>query len=384
VNAYVPILAAERSQLAGLAATTDAVKDHLTPLFAVPPLHRVPGDPGTSPDRTTEPPRAPDAHLARVVDAVAAAFGRRRAYLDCEAVDHRRVADGRLAAAVLLDEARLRDLALVPVTGLRRSAAHQLAVADAASMDGRGACLRLQLPDFADLERLPDRVHALVDQLGVTPEEVDVLVDLGRVAAAEEPRVLTVAARAVLAPLRRAARWRTLAVAAGGGRPPRAAGSANGVNGAKGANGGPRPAADVERVPRTEWLLWRTLAADAPALGFGDYAGPGAGGDDAGGPAADRRNDWLGYARDAEWLVVRAAEPADAPARDDPAPPLAALARRPEFYGAAHCAGDARLADGAARAAGGAADARLAEWRAAAVTHHLTVTVEGIARAERA
>jgi hypothetical protein len=390
VSAYVPILAAEQSLLAGLAATSDAVKDRLTPLFAVPAGRRAHGGPGLVFADAAEPMPAPNAWLASVVDAVAAAFGRRRAYVDAEAVDHRRIADGRLATALLLDEARIRNLALVPVTGLRRSAAHQLAVADAASIDGRGVCLRLQLPDFTDLERLPERVLALTDQLGTVPEAADVLVDLGRVAA-ESSRVLTVAARAVLMPLRRAAQWRALAVAAAGG--------ASGPS-PDHASGPARATGDVERVPRTEWLLWRTLAADAPALGFGDYAGPSDGADDDGGAAgAERRAPWLGYARDAEWLVVRAAEPGDAPPRDGPprdAPPRdaplappAMLAERPEFYGDAHGAGDARSAASVAPATGPAAapggpDARLADWRAAAVTHHLTVTVEGIARVERA
>jgi hypothetical protein len=374
VSAYVPILAAERSRLAGLAATTDAVKNRLTPLFDVAALAPAAGN------ALPEPGGADlERALAEVVDAVAAAFGRRRAYLDCEAVDQRWVDDGRLVAAWLLDEARTRGLALVPVTGLRRSDAHQLAASDAASVDGRGVCLRLQLPDFADLDTLPERVHALVDALGVVPDQVDLLVDLGRVAAAESP-VLAVAARAVLSPLRRAARWRNVALAAAGCAQPRAPRRA----------GGARRAAEVDRVPRTEWLLWRALAADAPALGFGDYAGLGGEGSSAPRPTspADACGEWLGYARDAEWLVVRADAAADAAVRDcaDAPPPLAALATRPEFYGVAHCAGDAGLVavrDADARTPASSRDATLVAWRAAAVTHHLTVTVEGIARAEQ-
>jgi hypothetical protein len=277
VSAYIPILSAERSRLAGLAAATDTVKDRLTPLFDVPALAATPAAAAPAPTadaRGAPPSVAPlEPRLAGVVDALAAAFGRRRAYLDGDAVDHRRADDGRLAAAWLFDEARAWGLPLVPVTGLRRSDGYQLAAAEAASVDRRGVCLRLQLPDFGDLEALPERVHALVDALGVAPDRVDLLVDLGRVAA-EESRVLAVAARAVLGPLRRAARWRALALAAGGATPRLAAGAA--------ANG-----AGVDRVPRTEWLLWRALRADTPALGFADYAG--LGGDDgasAAGPAA--------------------------------------------------------------------------------------------------
>ena len=401
MSAYIPILSAERSRLAGLAAATDTVKDRLTPLFDVPALAATPAAAAPAPTadaRGAPPSVAPlEPRLAGVVDALAAAFGRRRAYLDGDAVDHRRADDGRLAAAWLFDEARAWGLPLVPVTGLRRSDGYQLAAAEAASVDRRGVCLRLQLPDFGDLEALPERVHALVDALGVAPDRVDLLVDLGRVAA-EESRVLAVAARAVLGPLRRAARWRTLALAAGGATPRLAAGAA--------ANG-----AGVDRVPRTEWLLWRALTADTPALGFADYAGLGGDGASAAAPAApaataggplpadheaatnDGCGEWLGYARDAEWLVVRAADLADLPSDScaGAPPPLAGLAARPEFYGVTHCAGDAGLvavrgADIRARPDDSAAARRaaLAAWRAAAVTHHLTVTVEGIARAARA
>ena len=91
--------------------------------------------------------------------------------------------------------------------------------------------------------------------------------------------------------------------------------------------------------------------------------------------------------------MVRVADLADLPSDScaGAPPPLAGLAARPEFYGVTHCAGDAGLvavrgADIRARPADSAAARRaaLAAWRAAAVTHHLTVTVEGIARAARA
>jgi len=393
VSAYVPILAAERSWLAGLAATTDAVKDHLMPLFDVPapsPQARGPAAPHRADAADAEQ------QLAAVIDAVASAFGGRRAFLDCAANEQARTGDGRLHTAWLLDEARARGLRLVPVTGLRRTAAHHLAAAEAASVDGRGVCLRLQLPDFADLDALPERVLALVDALGVAPDQTDLLVDLGRVAA-EESRVLVVAARAVLSPLRRAARWRSVVLAAAGRAPHHTP-----------SDTGTHPAPVIDRVPRTEWLLWRALTADAPTLGFGDYAGLGVRDASSGaapdGPAADalrpRRavaddcGEGSGDARDAEWLVVRAArQGGDTDGGAGAPPPLAGLPARPEFRGVAHRAGDAGLvavhppaadAHACGNGCGDGRDERLAAWRAAAITHHLTITVEGIARAGQA
>jgi hypothetical protein len=283
--------------------------------------------------------------LAQVVDAVAAAFGPRRAYLDAGSIDHRRVDDGRATAAWLFDGARARGLAIVPVTGLRRSAAYQLAVAEAASVDDRGVCLRLELPDLADLDDLPERVHTLVDLLGVPPEQVDLLVDLGHVAAAES-RVLIVAARGVLSPLRRAAGWRSVALAA----------TACTLNGTPAAAGPARSGAPTDHPARTEWLLWRTLAADAPALGFGDYVGL------AGNGVGDTR------------------------------PTLEASTNRRRATD--RRVGDRRVGDVASTAphradvsaaqATTTPDAPSIDGYAAAVARHLTIVVEGIARTERA
>ncbi len=136
--------------------------------------------------------------------------------------------------------------------------------------------------------------------------------------------------------------------------------------------------------------MWRGLAADVPVLRFGDYGGLRADEADAPHPrsAFSECGEWLGYARDTEWLVVRAPHGADENAKDcaGAPPPLAALAGRPEFYGVTHCAGDAGLVavrPALADAPEEGPDVRLVAWQAAAVTHHLTVTVEGIARAER-
>lgn len=385
MNAYLPILVADRSRLDGLAAATDEVKARLTPLFEVPAHECGARD---APSRA-----ALEARLVALLDGIAAAFGERRALLDATAGGAHRAADGRVYAAWLLDAARARGLSLVPVTGLCRSAAHQLAVADAASTDGRGACIRLQLPDFANIDTLPGRVHALADVLAVGPERLDLIVDFGAVGVEQLP-VLTVAARAVLSPLRRAARWRSLTLAASQPLPrPAAAGA---------------PAA----VPRTEWLLWSTLVGesarpgepgDPSALRFGDYAGPGdrlPAADDGRTAAGSPADGWLGYARETEWIVVQTGDAAGDPvwtaergpggeADGDATAALVTLPDRPEFYGPLHCAGDARLAAGAAdeyaRVAvrPAASLATLASWRSAAVTHHLTVTVEQLLRRER-
>jgi hypothetical protein len=265
--------------------------------------------------------------------------------LDAGSIDHRRVDDGRATAAWLFDGARARGLAIVPVTGLRRSAAYQLAVAEAASVDDRGVCLRLELPDLADLDDLPERVHTLVDLLGVPPEQVDLLVDLGHVAAAES-RVLIVAARGVLSPLRRAAGWRSVALAA-------TACTLNGTPAAAGParSGAPTDHPAAHRVAPLAHARRRRSRARLRRLR---------------GPRRKWRGRHTAHARGVH-------EPA---ARD-----RSARRRPPRGRRRVHRAAPRRRV--AARATT-TPDAPSIDGYAAAVARHLTIVVEGIARTERA
>jgi hypothetical protein len=339
---YVPILATERSQLAGLAATSAEVKAGIAPLFEV-----LPTDDGGAPTG----PGASD-WLAAHVDAIAAAWGcARPAYLDCRTGrGDERLPDGRVHLAALLDHASARELPLVPVTGLRRPTAYQLAVADAALVDDRGACLRLELPDFRARAGIERAVECFFDTIGLEAPQIDLVVDLDDIGDAPV-RLLEVTVRAVLGPLARLAPWRSVTIA----------GSAASLNGRS------------RTVARTEWLLWRALAAGPAALGhslrFGDYGARW---------LADARGDdgrWLYYTHDAEWLVVDAARPG-AGRGSAGLPGLRDLARQPEFHGAGHCAGDACFVECRPSPR---VDPTL--WRAAATTHHLTMVVEQLAGA---
>lgn len=332
MRTYVPILALVRSQLDGLAAAADAVKDALTPLFDVV-LPECPRRGAPARRRVDQP----ETYLGALLDAVAGAFGRRPAFLDCPAGECHRTPDGRLYTAWLFDAARLRGLTLVPVTGLRRPAAHQLAVADATSADRRGVCVRLELPDFADLDALADRVHALVDRLGVAPDQVDVLVDFGR--AAVDESLAVIAARGVLLPLQRVARWRSVTVATGG------CGDGATATGGRalryGDYGGMRE--DPRTDPCGEWR--------ADPRGAASDTAPRAGGPNA--TCAGQTDEPPAYARATGWRATSRRYAGDARLVTAPL-------------------GDARPTE--RRAAGG----RVAS-RAAAVTHHLTVTVEQLA-----
>jgi hypothetical protein len=242
---YVPILAVEPSQLAGLAATSDAVKASLTPLFDVLSLGPQLADGGGGAAKA----------LTRQLDAIVAAWGDRRAYLDCR-TGHgdERLPDGRVHLAHLFDLARERKLRLVPVTGLQRPTPYQLAVADAASDPDRGACLRLELADFRDPWRIDTGVQEFLEVQRLSPEMLDLLVDLGEIGHTRLA-LLEVTVRAVLGPLLRLAPWRSVTLAA--------------------SAPGPTVEGHAATAARTEWMLWRMVAESSPLghqLRFGDHA----------------------------------------------------------------------------------------------------------------
>ncbi len=352
---YVPILLVERGPLRGLAATRDEVKARLTPLFDVR---------AESAGERLDDVGPLTARVRALADAWS---GEHPAFLDCRTgAGDERLRDGRVHLAHLLDEGRQRGLRLVPVTGLRRPAAYQLAVADAALTDGRGACLRVELGDVEAIESIEGRVDAFLETVALAPDVIDLVVDLGEIPHARLA-LLQVMARAVLAPLAGLAPWRSVTLAAAAAAPPD-------VDYARGAG---------RTIERTDWLLWRLLAADAAPRGlrFGDY-----------GPwrrpiASGSGGRWLYYTHDAAWLLVDAAPPARLAAtavregaggvyrarlsRADDAPPLGELSRQPEFHGVAHCAGDACFVECSPN---GRTDPSV--WRAAATTHHLTTVVE--------
>jgi hypothetical protein len=241
---YVPILAVEPGQLAGLAATSDAVKAALTPLFDVLSLGPQFADGGGGVAMA----------LTRQLDAIVAAWGDRRAYLDCRiGRGDERLADGRVHLAHLFDLARDRRLRLVPVTGLQRPMPYQLAVADAASDPDRGACLRLELADFREPWRVDAGVQEFLEAHRLSPEMLDLLVDLGDIGQTGLA-LLEVTAWAVLGPLIRLAPWRSVTL----------------------ATAAPTPALEGHATAsRTELMLWRMVAESSPLghkLRFGDHA----------------------------------------------------------------------------------------------------------------
>ncbi len=142
---------------------------------------------------------------------------------------------------------------MVPVTGLNQDSSYQSAVASLMREDALGACLRLFRSDLS-APGLAARLDSLLVQLGLHPEDVDLVIDY-QITDDAGP---TLADLCTIIPLLRS--WRTFTVASGSF---------------------PLNLADLEKnrqheLPRLDWLWWRRQVSPEPALlrapSYSDYA----------------------------------------------------------------------------------------------------------------
>jgi hypothetical protein len=150
-----------------------------------------------------------------------------------------------------------RGGAMVPVTGLHRTADYQTEVRRLSERNGLGACVRLGAPDVGQPDLGP-RLTGLGAALGIEPKDIDLILDFGPILPTAE-QLTFLSAYAALSMLPTPQAWRTVTLA---------------------ASVFPVDLSLIDRIPgdalipRTEWAVWqRIAAAGLPRLPyFGDYA----------------------------------------------------------------------------------------------------------------
>lgn len=239
---YVPVLPVKAGELRALKALDAAVGARLSPLFVVTTTD------GTH-TGTARPP--PEQVLDHAVDRIAGHWGSARAFVDVLAFRDEPVSPGVHPVGRLLARAHDLGMALVPVTGPADSEPYREAVREVAVLDGRGVCLRVPASAFPML-RDPGFSRTVLGRLRVTPEDVDLVLDLGD--HARSARAFPAVA-ATVAMLPWPYRWRSLVVA-GTAYPPSGLGDG------------------LTEVRRVEWIGYRSLwesGAVARMPAFGDY-----------------------------------------------------------------------------------------------------------------
>lgn len=249
---YVPILKGKSGEYGALESMSPEEKERITPLIEIPP---VPWD-----HKNEVPAKTIDQHLAKVDGKFLKSWGSDQFFfVDLMLIGEReRMSDGTHPLAHLFSRSRLSGLKAVPVTGLIRADDYQEACREIVDEDKRGVCLRLQKDDFEESESLESSITKLLGSLKVSPANTDLVLDLGSLHTenGEEPSIDVVSLVKSIPSIKK---WRSFVLAATGfpvdliGLPP----------------------SEISTVWRSEWTLWRSVAAD-PRIArtplFGDYA----------------------------------------------------------------------------------------------------------------
>jgi T4 beta protein len=325
---YVPIVGGRAGELDGLGWVSDADKDTVMPLVEILP--------------------------GRVEDTVKRLArgwgGSHPVLLDTGWFDPSTEVDGRHHLVDLFDRCR-GHVRAVPVGGLGRGIDHIAAIAGVVAADGHGAVLRLDESDLAEPAGRNRQIDGWLAVVDLTPPDVDVVVDVGRLSQPGHVAVL-LNTHQLLATLPHAQEWRSLTLA--GSAFPQLS---------------PNGHVDSEELyERLEWRLWETVShGELPrAPGFGDHvlSPPG--------PAEPPPGPAIIYTLACSWLVVKRRPLA--PRFDELRAASQLLVTRPEFAGAGHCRGCAYIES----CSEGDVSANWSDWRSAGACHHIHTSVDQV------
>ncbi len=342
-NHYVPILKVKQGEKAALAHVAGALAPRITPLLEI--VARTTGK-SVGEHITTTFKGLPDSVSSYP-----------RCFIDTREIEP----DGPAAAHAVFSRAKAAGISFTPVTGVTRAAD----VGPALEHSDHGLALRLTRAEF-EAGHLPSAIPAFLGTHGLSPGEIDLIVDLG---AVEEMVVDGIAALtgAFLTDVPNHQDWRTFTVSA----------SAFPVS----MGGVDRHSHDL--VERSDWLAWRDhLHSTRHSLvrlpTFGDYAIQ----HPLGVEGFDFRfmqvSAAIRYTKEEHWLLVKG----ESTRSVLPSAQFPQLATRlvyghlqQHFAGSTHCFGCQAIkaaADGAARY--GSAGA----WRRLGTIHHLTAVMQGL------
>lgn len=246
-DTYMPVLRWKRGEQVALDNLQSATKNALDPVFVIDAGYDPVDDGGHDP--------AFDARVAQLISTLARHWPGHQASIDFSNIDaNARVgSSGRHFVEEFFDQARAEGLLLRPVVSLDVDGPFRAAVANVASLDGRGATLRLNPFDF-DATTNADLAQLLTD-IGLTEGTVDLVIDAAQ-HVLPTPVMSTVVV-ATIGAIMNISAWRSLTLAAGSFPESLAALTVG-----------------TQIIPRNCLTLWTTVRAASPARlpRLGDYA----------------------------------------------------------------------------------------------------------------
>lgn len=257
-------------------------------------------------------------------------------------------------------EVAARQQHAIPVTGTDRSPAYQMAVKWINDSQHQGVAVRLTPADFEGDDEPTTVLSALLSFFSISPEETDIIIDLGSMAGTAGGTVAAIH-RANLFSLPMLAQWRTVTVVSGAfpvGLSPLVSG--------------------WNFLARTDWLGWKSVVANPQGLtrlpSYGDFA---IGSPDL--PHGGRGTilAQLRYTLTDQFMVWKGANVFKHPDRYKQFFAICAdLVSRPQYHGQSISAGDQEISEKAANV-GSSGNAE--RWRRIGVNQHVEMVIQQIA-----
>ncbi|MDQ3366483.1 MAG: beta family protein [Myxococcota bacterium] len=351
---YVPVLKLKRAEAKAMALLDASVRAALTPLFEVVEL----GGDDDDDDDANDAQDTLGQHIERAAGYLTEVVEKgkvKQCFLECRSIS----SGGSAAVRALFERINGLDAWCVPVTGMSRP---DDGTVELARESGSGIAIRLTRDDLR-AGRVKRELLSWVKTHALSPESVDVIMDLGAVADMVAEGVEAEADR-FLAALPTPRAWRTLTMSA-----------------VAFSIGGVETNSNVYKE-RLDWRAWREHAHAGrssllrlPTFSDGGIQHP-RGVENIPPQILNNFAPTVRYATEDDWLVIKGVGRQASPHKDQFPAMASQLINNPRFMGASHCKG---CAD-AERAAQGKPNLGGQEvWLRLGAIHHLTLAVAQLA-----
>ncbi len=233
---YVPILRWKKAEQIALCKLDHACTARMTPLIELVPKEFT--------QKKSVKSLSVDETLSKTAQQIFRRWGQASLFIDLWHLPHHlRTEHGEHFLKALSEMCQTYQESLIPVTGLKRDAAYQFAVSATIKTYNQGVCIRLSRDDVQRAS-LPNDLSNLLSSLKLSPDKVDLLVDL-RIIDDSVPSFASLCDR-----IPRLDQWRTFIVASGAF---------------------PKDLSHLEKnrqhqLKRLDWLTWRDQVIASPTL----------------------------------------------------------------------------------------------------------------------
>jgi len=345
---YVPILKWKQGEQKALEVLPTPTKQSMTPLIEIPPV-----------DWDFEndcPKKTIDEHLSKIGESLYNSWGiSEPLFIDLSYIDSsERMQNGTHPLSHVLQEGRTKGINLIPVTDPDRDSTYQLEVIAAHQLDQNGVCVRLKEAHF---ENLQNHISQLLQNLSVSPNEIDLIIDYEYASTDSQSRT-SIFLKGVLSSIPFLHNWRSITLS--GTSFPADLGSVDSNS--------------IGILQRGEWLIWKNIVKSLSlgrSLYFGDYG--------ISNPApfeADPRfinmSANIRYTADDKYIIFkgRMIKRYGGAQYHQLAQQVVA---HPEYYGAGFSTGDQFINEVANNNDG---PGNATSWRKAGTNHHLTLVID--------